>query len=231
MKWIDAKKDCFPRDNDKIILRAKNRAGVWRYAIGDWINDKFIFPDDMKCIELDRTSISVPAYRGVYKPVGVSWQWLLLSDFLGGEAKEEITRQVDAKKYVTKALTMKRFDVEVCEKNPDKLFVFGDNTCKKGTAGQACIRFCQNSIGIPTKRRPSMKEDAFMMDHACDIKSVLHAISALVNASREYEEVVFPEDGLGTGLAEMPTRSPIAYRLMNATIKELFGIDLTIELP
>ena len=66
-----------------------------------------------------------------------------------------------------------------------------------------------------------------MRDRAQDIESVLYSITVLVKKSELYEEVIFPEDGLGTGLAKMKETSPIAYRLMNAAIKELFGIDLT----
>jgi len=66
-----------------------------------------------------------------------------------------------------------------------------------------------------------------MKDCTQDIESILYSINVLVKKSELYDEVVFPEDGLGTGLAKMPEKSPVSYRMMNALIKELFGIDLT----
>ena len=45
---------------------------------------------------------------------------------------------------------------EDCNKNPKALFVFGDNDIEKGIGGQAVIRNCTNTIGIPTKKYPSL---------------------------------------------------------------------------
>jgi hypothetical protein len=48
--------------------------------------------------------------------------------------------------------------------NPKILFLFGDNFIKKGTKGQAVIRYAPNSAGIPTKKFPSMDSDSFLND-------------------------------------------------------------------
>lgn len=57
------------------------------------------------------------------------------------------------RRYISKASTMKRFNEQTCNNNPNKLFVFGDNCEGRGMAGQACIRNCHNSFGIPTKKK------------------------------------------------------------------------------
>ena len=47
------------------------------------------------------------------------------------------------------------YTTELVESNPDCLFVFGDNLKHKGHGGQAIIRDCSNTFGIPTKREPN----------------------------------------------------------------------------
>ena len=49
--------------------------------------------------------------------------------------------------------------------NPDKYFVFGDNDQRRGNGGQACIRPAKNSIGIRTKKYPSIDKGAFYTDN------------------------------------------------------------------
>ncbi len=47
----------------------------------------------------------------------------------------------------------------------DTLYIFGDNFERKGFGGQAAeARGEPNAVGIPTKRAPSMRPDAFLTD-------------------------------------------------------------------
>ena len=49
--------------------------------------------------------------------------------------------------------------------NRDKLFLFGDNLEQRGLGGQAAaMRGEPNAIGIPTKKSPSYRADAFFSD-------------------------------------------------------------------
>lgn len=122
------------------------------------------------------------------------------------------------------------YSVEQCDSNKNKLYVFGDNLVGAGCGGQAQIRYCQNSIGIPTKRLPEMTEDAFFSERKDEILSVFKSIELIdkIMNEGEYDTLVLPADGLGTGLAEMDKRSPKLFSAMNQTISETFEISYHI---
>lgn len=114
-------------------------------------------------------------------------------------------------------------NTKICEENGNKIFVFGDNLLKKGMAGQAVIRNMPNAYGIPTKRAPSMHQNSFFSDKADEMDSVVSALRKLyVIAQKTGRTVVFPYNGLGTGLAEMDVHSPKIFEKMNTIIKEFF---------
>jgi hypothetical protein len=90
---------------------------------------------------------------------------------------------------------------------------------RKGRGGQAAeMRDEPNAIGIPTKWKPAQTEEAFFSDAAwnnLDVKS------AIENAFRKLEahlssgkDVVLPADGIGTGLAQLPSRAPRLFARM-----------------
>lgn len=120
----------------------------------------------------------------------------------------------------------KRFSIADCSANMYKLYIFGDNLIRVGKGGQAIIRDCFNAYGIPTKRFPTMKDNAFFSDGVIEEKTLLYELNNLLDIYTTMKNItlVFPEDGLGTGLAQMPTRSPKLYKLMNDFIYENFGI-------
>ena len=110
----------------------------------------------------------------------------------------------------------------MAEANPDCLFVFGDNEKKFGCGGQASIRYCSNAYGIPTKKSPTMANSAFFTDSEYD-KNVAHIDKAIANIPSGYDTIVFPSDGLGTGLAELPKRAPKTYAYLVSAINKRFG--------
>ena len=116
----------------------------------------------------------------------------------------------------------KRFSIDLCNKNPDKIFVFGDNLIGKGKGGQAIIRDCPNAFGIPTKRLPSMDENSFFSDKEDEEKIVLSRLRELYKLMFSGKEIILPIDGLGTGLADMENKSPKIFKKMNETIKNHF---------
>ncbi len=118
---------------------------------------------------------------------------------------------------VTDKLTVAR-----CNKNKDKIFVFGDNAIMKGKKGQAVIRDCGNSFGIPTKRYPSMKEGSFFTDTLKDKILIMTRLLELRNLAYNGKTIVFPEDGIGTGLSVMGYKSPHLYILMHNFIENNF---------
>lgn len=110
----------------------------------------------------------------------------------------------------------KTFSVEDCNNNPHKLYVFGDNFARRGKKGQAVIRDCPNAVGIATKRKPSMSEDAFFTDGMDDriVAAEIAKVFAFF-AGNPYTVIVLPADGLGTGLAQLPERAPQILAAIN----------------
>lgn len=95
--------------------------------------------------------------------------------------------------------------------NPDKIYVFGDNMIAQGYGGQAKeMRGMINSLGIPTKWSPSNNESAFFRDK--DFDKVGHLINFLFTKLEEHiiigRDVVYPLDGIGTGLSRLPETAP-----------------------
>lgn len=110
---------------------------------------------------------------------------------------------------------------ETCRQHRDKVFVFGDNLIHKGKAGQACIRDEPNSFGIPTKRLPSMSDNAFFSDKDEEFDILLTCLRELYRLSKT-TEIVFPLE-IGTGLSKMPDKSPKLYRKMMHILREHFN--------
>jgi hypothetical protein len=119
------------------------------------------------------------------------------------------------------------FSVEQCNKNKDKLYIFGDNTLRIGNGGQAQIRDCVNSFGICTKLAPSTTEHSYFSDSIEHLELIEADISELIKISKtgKYNEIIFPWDGLGSGLSKMPQKCPLLYRRMNKLLSKYFGIE------
>lgn len=134
---------------------------------------------------------------------------------------------------ILKAITVSMFGTAGDDKqdymnvrnHKDFIFVFGDNLIGDGSAGQAKIRNHPNAFGIPTKRLPAMTEDSFFSDKEDEEKEVLSRLRKLYALSLKGNTVVFPSDGLGTGLAEMEKRSPKLFQKMNEIIYQFWGIN------
>lgn len=107
--------------------------------------------------------------------------------------------------------------------HPDKLWIFGDNVLGKGKRGQACIRDEPNAIGIPTKWVPSLRESAFFSDDKfleCTT-AIDEAFTKIYKLLPDYEGIVLPENGLGTGLAQLDKRAPGVFRYLCDMLEEL----------
>jgi hypothetical protein len=101
------------------------------------------------------------------------------------------------------------------------VFVFGDNMDESGYGGQAkSMRGEPNAIGIPTKWRPATDEAAYFCDADLPrIKQKLDfALSRVAAAVASGEIVVLPEDGVGTGRAQLQTRAPSIFRYIQAKL-------------
>lgn len=113
--------------------------------------------------------------------------------------------------------------VDLCREWPDALHVFGDNLPGRGRKGQAVIRGERNAVGIPTKRAPSEEPTAYLTD--ADYAAIAERVSPILVHLREHIErggrVFWPEDGIGTGLAELPARAPRIHRAFESARMKL----------
>lgn len=103
--------------------------------------------------------------------------------------------------------------------NRKVLYVFGDNCERKGTGGQAReMRGEPNAVGVRTKKHPSMLEKAFFTDDEYDAnvamirEDMLRADEWRITGGI----VVYPADGIGSGLSRMPQRCPETYRFLES---------------
>lgn len=124
------------------------------------------------------------------------------------------------------------YSVNICRAYPEYIFVFGDNLLGIGTAGQAIIRYEPNAFGIPTKRSPGMREEDFFNDTMEDYHDVLSLWARKFNQLRDYltkdnKTIVFPKAGLGTGLAQLPTKAPNLYSNLKMLIRWLMKLEDT----
>ena len=103
------------------------------------------------------------------------------------------------------------------------LFVFGDNFLRYGLAGQAKeMRGEPNAVGIPTKKAPSMHSSAFFNNSEEEYRRWLNLSTLDRDRLWQYEgEIVWPKDGIGTGLAQLQERAPMIWKSL-----ESFRLDL-----
>lgn len=118
-----------------------------------------------------------------------------------------------------------RYSVQDVRNNPDKIFVFGDNSIRQGTGGQAQIRNEPNAVGIMTKKFPRNTPDAFLYDseYAENIKRINEDIENLKQKAKG-KTVVFPTDGIGTNLADIAHTAPRTMEYLINRLREEFGL-------
>jgi len=114
--------------------------------------------------------------------------------------------------------TILRIDLKT---NPGAFYVFGDNLERKGMGGQAReMRGEPNAIGIATKRSPSV----FLKDRDFDEwwGATRHQITFMDAQHRSLRNaIVFPADGIGTGLANLSAQAPKIWRHLCDCLAEI----------
>lgn len=117
--------------------------------------------------------------------------------------------------------------------HPDWLFIFGDNLGQYGLGGQAKeLRGEPNSIGLPTKRNPAMREEDFFTDLDFQLVKIntKPKFNIINYAVRCGKYVVWPLDGIGTGLAQLPQRAPAIAQFYHFKLEALKKMSI-ISLP
>jgi hypothetical protein len=113
--------------------------------------------------------------------------------------------------------------------NPDKLYIFGDNVQGIGKKGQAIIRDCPNALGIPTKNYLGYKPDNYFddelyNDNASFILTHIHLIMQSYKQNN-YKAIVFPKDGIGTGLADLKNKAPKTWKYLCNQLLDKFNFN------
>lgn len=108
--------------------------------------------------------------------------------------------------------------------NPDAIYVFGDNPQRAGFGGQAGqCRGELNTIGICTCSGPGAADwsDANAASQCAQIDSDMEP---LFKALRDGRTIVFPLDGIGTGIADLERRSPVTWAHLQSKIQKMKDI-------
>lgn len=121
---------------------------------------------------------------------------------------------------------------EDLKSNPTILYIFGDNLERQGFGGQAReMRGEPNAFGIATKRSISHNyPDDYFFDHQDDVipiltKEFVKLGKHLMNIDiYNYDAVIIPMDGIGTGLSRMPELAPKALKFIDKQFKLLEDI-------
>lgn len=122
------------------------------------------------------------------------------------------------------------YSIPLVRKYPRRLYVFGDNFVREGRKGQACIRFEPNAIGVRTKYLPSMAPNSFFSDREYAMLRVAldEDFVPIYKHLENKQTVVFPADGLGTGLAQLNEKAPTVFSYLESLIeaaKEMDGVS------
>ena len=125
---------------------------------------------------------------------------------------------------------MQRYTREDLRAHPGWYFVFGDNWKRQGLGGQAAAaRGEPNAVGVCTKKAPTYNEDDFLTDmEYCDnVTQIFNDLERVFFSLHSGGTVVWPADGIGTGIADLPNRAPETLKFINNlvdSLKAVYGV-------
>lgn len=124
---------------------------------------------------------------------------------------------------MTHIILVKRWARKSVEADKTTLYIFGDNDIHVGRGGQAVIRDLPNAMGIPTKKKPSLDESSFYSDQEFKLQKqkIRAAVNQAIEAASSFRRIALPEDGLGTGLAQLDVRAPKTFDFLQEEIQRL----------
>ncbi len=105
--------------------------------------------------------------------------------------------------------------------NPHVAYVFGDNLIREGFGGQAAeMRGESNAFGIATKVTPSVHlSDGVVLSMVLEWAEKFYTLDAWLGIGKT---VIWPEDGIGTGLADLPNKAPKLWTILETMREALF---------
>ena len=110
------------------------------------------------------------------------------------------------------------------KENPKTLFIFGDNDQRYGLGGMAKeFRGEANTVGIRTKKKPSMSAGSFYVDseYTQNIKKIDKDLNLVLHKFMfgGFTKIYVPE-GIGEGLAKLDC-APKTLKYLKDTLKKL----------
>lgn len=107
--------------------------------------------------------------------------------------------------------------------NPSVYYVFGDNTKRTGLGGQAAeMRGEPNAIGVATKWAPGLDHDDYFSAerHDQQLQILRDDLAVVSRRIAEGHLVIWPADGIGTGMADLAHRWPEGLRVIEAFLRD-----------
>jgi hypothetical protein len=131
---------------------------------------------------------------------------------------------------MTNLLFQKMVDREDLRRNAHVLYVFGDNVRRVGFGGQArAMRGERNAVGVATKYSPAQ----CFGDSPAEIEAQNRIIDADMKPLFEHLKaggiVVWPTDGIGTGLADLPHKAPETFDYLQQKLAALIKTAAMFE--
>lgn len=116
-----------------------------------------------------------------------------------------------------------------CQNNKNSIFIFGDNDERKGYGGLAKeLRGEPNAIGIRVKKKPTREPDAYYTDDELETNTgkITEDINKVIDWINEgkFDTIIFPHNGIGTGLADMERKCPETFKYMNLVLEGTLAI-------
>ena len=114
----------------------------------------------------------------------------------------------------------KRICRDDLRRNPNAVYLFGDNEARTGLGGQAReMRGEPNAFGIATKKSPY--EFWSDCEYFRNIQVINSDYSKIYLQKAPNKILVVPSDGIGTGLAELKIRAPYTFDYLQDQMKNL----------
>lgn len=127
---------------------------------------------------------------------------------------------------------MKRYTRKQIKENPSVYYIFGDNYYREGMGGQAGeAREEPNAIGVRTKMDPAYSPKSFLTDKdfIFNIRAICDDLNYAAWVLHRGGIVVWPEDGIGTGLADLKTHAPQTLKFIDNLIESLKAVYGVVE--
>jgi hypothetical protein len=123
-----------------------------------------------------------------------------------------------------------RYCREDARRNPEILYVFGDNTRRIGMGGQAgALRGEKNAVGVATKYFPGDAEEDYFGDEPAQIEAQKRILDTdmkpLFAQLVAGGVVIWPSDGIGTGLSRMPDFAPTTFEYLESKLAAMQAIS------